>query len=42
LGQKDDPKVKARLADLGNIGLSLSPLNSASSSLTKPRSGARW
>ncbi len=37
-----DPKMKARLADLGNVGLSLSPAEFASSSPTKPRSGARW
>ena len=37
-----DPKMKARLADLGGTVLAGSPADSASSSPTKPRSGARW
>ena len=38
-----DPKMKARLADFGVHGASLArPPTSASSSPTKPRSGARW
>ena len=36
-----DPKVKARLADLGVTRLAARPPTSASSSPTKPRSGAR-
>ena len=37
-----DPKIKARLADLGGIGASLArPPTSASSSPTKPRNGPR-
>ena len=36
-----DPKIKARLADLGGDSRSRPP-TSASSSLTKRRSGARW
>ena len=37
-----DPKIKARLADLGLAAMSLTrPPTSASSSPTKPRSGAR-
>ena len=36
-----DPKIKARLADLGGTVLRARPPTSASSSPTKPRSGAR-
>ena len=36
-----DPKIKARIADLGGSRLRARPLTSASSSPTKPRSGAR-
>ena len=36
-----DPKIKARLADLGGTCLRSRPPTSASSSPTKPRSGAR-
>ena len=36
-----DPKIKARLADLGGTCLRARPPTSASSSPTKPRSGAR-
>ena len=37
-----DPKIKARLADLGGIGrLRARPPTSASSSPTKPKNGAR-
>jgi tripartite-type tricarboxylate transporter receptor subunit TctC len=37
-----DPKVKARLADLGGTVLTVHRPTSASSSPTKPRNGARW
>ena len=37
-----DPKMKARLADLGGTVLAARPPTSASSSPTKPRSGPRW
>ena len=37
-----DPKFKARLADLGVRRYQAHPSISASSSLTKPRSGQRW
>jgi hypothetical protein len=37
----EDPVMKARFADLGATTQALSPLNSASSSPTKPRSGPR-
>ena len=36
-----DPKMKARLAELGVAALPARPPNSASSSPTKPRNGAR-
>ena len=36
-----DPKMKARLADLGGVPLPARPPTSASSSPTKPRSGPR-
>ena len=36
-----DPKMKARLADLGGTRCAARPRNSASSSPTKPKSGAR-
>ena len=37
-----DPKIKARLADLGNAPLALSPADFGKLSLRKPRSGPRW
>ena len=37
-----DPKIKARLADLGGTCFAALPPTSASSSQTKPRSGAKW
>ena len=37
-----DPKMKARLADIGGTCFRARPPTSASSSPTKPRSGARW
>ena len=37
-----DPKIKARLADLGGTRLRARPPSSASSSPTRPRNGARW
>ena len=37
-----DPKMKARLAELGSVPMPMTPPNSANSSLTRPRSGQRW
>jgi multidrug efflux pump subunit AcrB len=37
-----DPKMKARLADLGAVPMPMLPPNSVNSSPMKPRSGARW
>src|SRR5262249_24443049 len=37
-----DPKVKARLADLGGTVLALSPADYGSSTLRKSKSGPRW
>ena len=36
-----DPKLKARLADLGSSAFIVSPADSENSSPTKPRSGPR-